>query len=78
MLRHHNKSDCSATSSASVFSDVGVTAERRVPADVGEAPRHEVAGVVGGRCGGLYGDLPLGPGAAVIVGGATVTGLDAL
>ena len=78
MLRHHNKSDCSATSSASVFSDVGVTAERRVPADVGEAPRHEVAGDVGGESGSLYGDLPLGPGLAMNASGAPFAGLDAL
>ena len=31
----------------------------RVLADVGEAPRHEVAGVGVRRCRTLYGDLPL-------------------
>ena len=31
----------------------------RALADVGEAPRHEVAGVGLRRCRKLYGDLPL-------------------
>ena len=59
------------------FSDVGVTAVWRALADVGEAPRHEVAGVVGRGCGGLYGDLPIAPAVAVIVGSASVARLDA-
>jgi hypothetical protein len=59
------------------FSDVGMTAVRRALADVGEAPRHEVAGDVGRGCAGLYGDLPIAPVLAMIAGGAPVTRLDA-
>jgi hypothetical protein len=59
------------------FSDVGVTAVRRVLADVGEAPRHEIAGDVGRGCGSRYGDLPRQRGLAVIGGSAPVARLDA-
>jgi hypothetical protein len=59
------------------FSDVGMTAVRRALADVGEAPRHEVAGDVGRGCAGLYGDLPIAPVLAMIAGGAPVARLDA-
>jgi hypothetical protein len=38
----------------------------RALADVGEAPRHEVAGVGLRRCRKLYGDLPLAQVRAVI------------
>ena len=41
------------------FSDVGMMGRPRALADVGEAPRHEVAGVGVRRCRTLYGDLPL-------------------
>jgi hypothetical protein len=59
------------------FSDDGMTAVRRALADVGEAPRHEVAGDVGRGCAGLYGDLPIAPVLAMIAGGAPVARLDA-
>ena len=59
------------------FSDVGMTAVRCALADVGEAPRHEVAGDVGRGCAGLYGDLPIAPVLAMIAGGALVARLDA-
>jgi hypothetical protein len=48
------------------FSDVGMMALPRALADVGEAPRHEVAGVWLRRCRKLYGDLPLAQVRAVI------------
>jgi hypothetical protein len=54
-----------------------MTAVRRALADVGEAPRHEVAGDVGRGCPGLYGDLPIAPVLAMIAGGALVARLDA-
>lgn len=38
----------------------------RALADVGEEPRHEVAGVGRRRCRKLYGDLPLTPVRAVV------------
>ena len=46
-----------------------MTAVRRALADVGEAPRHEVAGDVGRGCAGLYGDLPIAPVLAMIASG---------
>jgi len=54
-----------------------MTAVRRALADVGEAPRHEVAGDVGRGCAGLYGDLPIATVLAMIAGGAPVARLDA-
>ncbi len=39
------------------FSDVGVTRVQLALADVGEAPRHEVAGCGARHCSGFYGDL---------------------
>jgi hypothetical protein len=54
-----------------------MTAVRRALADVGEAPRHEVAGDLGQGCTGLYGDLPIAPVLAMIAGGAPVARLDA-
>ena len=68
--------DCEFQSGAG-FSDVGMTTVRHAPADVGEAPRHEVAGDVGRGCAGLYGDLPIAPVLAMIADGAPVARLDA-
>jgi hypothetical protein len=53
-----------------------MTTVRHALADVGEAPRHEIAGDVGRGCGSLYGDLPLGTGLAVIPCGAPVARID--
>ena len=48
------------------FSAVGMITLPLALADVGEAPRHEVAGVGFRRCRRLYGDLPLTQERAVI------------
>ena len=76
-LLHRNTLNFIKDRNGAGFSDVGMTAVRRALADVGEAPRHEVAGDVGRGCAGLYGDLPIAPVLAMIAGGAPVARLGA-